>query len=92
MKNKPYTLMWIWVKKGPLSIVVTLDNGKCVIKDGVLICFVYQTVDKVEVHHVVVDRRAARYHSIHHVSGDHDPAERSRSLKALLLWMSVSDS
>lgn len=84
--------MLIRVQTSPLRIVVTLNNGQCVIEDGVLICCVYQTVDEVQVHHVVVDRSAVRYHSTHHVSGDHDPAERSRGLKALLLWMSASDS
>lgn len=42
-------------------------------------CFVYQTLGELQIGHVVVDRSTVGYYSIHHVSGDHDPAETQKS-------------
>lgn len=56
---------------GPLGFVVTRN----VFKEDIAGCFVYQTVGELQVGHVVVDSSAVGHHSIHHVSGGHDPAE-----------------
>lgn len=61
-----------------------------VIKEDIASCVVYQTVGELQVGHVVIDRSAVGYHSLHHVSGDHDPAETQESCFWWVhVWMSV---